>query len=377
MYKGIFKEVYINFLIVGHTHEDIDALFGRWSTKLKSKDYPTLPKLMKSFMECESYPVIPHFIEEVPDFKSFVDGYMGSSGNFLEGHSGSQQFKFCMDSDGWPIMEYKNLCTDSEWLPEHGKGIRLWNETEDGRPKVPNGTPLPLKPHEMKNFGEIKKGINGFIGLWNRMANEDDSGEFWQKNDLIKEYWRGVRTALDAPLQVQETLQDGFWPASRVTYDEVDRRQRDGTLCEEEAEDRPFVGRRRDRPPPSFRVAHDVHEGSFVVVRPADGDPKPFWLARAITKPNADPSHIKQIQIQYWTPTSVRNIDMETYTGWDTKEGNHWREDTVISPTWISTDSLMTAWFSLSKQTSKNPQVSIPSGQIDIIKASVAAFMNA
>ena len=28
VYKGIFREVYINFLIVGHTHEDIDAFFG-------------------------------------------------------------------------------------------------------------------------------------------------------------------------------------------------------------------------------------------------------------------------------------------------------------------------------------------------------------
>ena len=27
--KKIFREVYVNFMIVGHTHDDIDALFGR------------------------------------------------------------------------------------------------------------------------------------------------------------------------------------------------------------------------------------------------------------------------------------------------------------------------------------------------------------
>lgn len=27
--KGIFCEIYINFLLVGHSHEDIDAFFGR------------------------------------------------------------------------------------------------------------------------------------------------------------------------------------------------------------------------------------------------------------------------------------------------------------------------------------------------------------
>ena len=108
VYKGIFREVYINFLIMGHTHEDIDVMFGRWSERLKTNNYLTVPRLMKSFMECEAHPVIPHFIEEVPDFKRFVDGYLGSGGDFLSGHSKSQQFKFYMDSSGWPLMEYKN-----------------------------------------------------------------------------------------------------------------------------------------------------------------------------------------------------------------------------------------------------------------------------
>jgi hypothetical protein len=29
VHKGVFCKVYINFLIVGYTHDDIDALFGR------------------------------------------------------------------------------------------------------------------------------------------------------------------------------------------------------------------------------------------------------------------------------------------------------------------------------------------------------------
>ena len=53
-YHGVFQEMNINFLIVGHTHDDIDALFGRWSFKLRGTDYPTLPLLMKSFMDMES-----------------------------------------------------------------------------------------------------------------------------------------------------------------------------------------------------------------------------------------------------------------------------------------------------------------------------------
>ena len=68
-YHGVFQEVYINFWIIGYTHDNIDALFSKWSYKLKGIDYPTLPWLMKSFMDMESWLVIPHLIEEVQDFK--------------------------------------------------------------------------------------------------------------------------------------------------------------------------------------------------------------------------------------------------------------------------------------------------------------------
>ena len=33
--KVIFKEVLVSFLLVGHTHDDIDAFFGRWSMRLR------------------------------------------------------------------------------------------------------------------------------------------------------------------------------------------------------------------------------------------------------------------------------------------------------------------------------------------------------
>jgi hypothetical protein len=58
-------------MLVGHTHDDIDALFRRWSMLLRKENFLTIPLLMKSLMEVESIPIIPHLIEEVPDFKGF------------------------------------------------------------------------------------------------------------------------------------------------------------------------------------------------------------------------------------------------------------------------------------------------------------------
>ena len=79
------------------------------------------------------------------------------------------------------------------------------------------------------------------------------------------------------------------------------------------------------------------------------------------------------IKIQYWTPTSNRHINMETYAGWDT-EGNVWHEDRIIPSTWSSTDCIMTAWKPRFREATKDPKVKIPNLQIEIIKASVAAF---
>jgi hypothetical protein len=124
--KGVFREVYVNFLLVGHTHEDIDAMFGRWSYRLCANDYSTLPMLMKSLVDAEKQLVIPHLIEEVPNFKAFVDGFLYTGNDALEGHTNAQQFKFYKDGNGWPMMQYKLFCTDSEWLPRENGGIRLW-----------------------------------------------------------------------------------------------------------------------------------------------------------------------------------------------------------------------------------------------------------
>jgi hypothetical protein len=63
--KGIFREVYVNFMLIGHTHNDIDALFGRWSMSLRKENFPTTTLLMKSFMDVELVPTIPHSIEKV------------------------------------------------------------------------------------------------------------------------------------------------------------------------------------------------------------------------------------------------------------------------------------------------------------------------
>jgi hypothetical protein len=68
-----------------------------------------------------------------------------------------------VDSNGWPMMKYKIFCTDNDWLPKEGGGIKLWQEDEEGRPLWPRGEPAPLNVQPMRNVNEIVKGISGLI----------------------------------------------------------------------------------------------------------------------------------------------------------------------------------------------------------------------
>ncbi len=48
--REVFKEVRLGFLMVGHTHEDIDGCFGYLSKKLREQNNYILVDLMKVFM---------------------------------------------------------------------------------------------------------------------------------------------------------------------------------------------------------------------------------------------------------------------------------------------------------------------------------------
>jgi hypothetical protein len=219
---------------------------------LKKDSFPTIPLLMKSFMEVESIPTIPHLIEEVPDFKGLIARCIAQGDEALEGHTKAQQFKFYVDSNGCLVMKYRILCTDPDWLPKEGGGIKLWQEDEEGRALWPRGEPTSLSPQPMRNLEEILRGISRFMKYWEKLSDEDSTGEYRRHYEHLWYYWRAVKDALDFPIQPLPSLRDGFWPLSRIASAPEDEFIEDGNVREEYDEDDHFVGQRRDRPAPSF-----------------------------------------------------------------------------------------------------------------------------
>ena len=114
--RGIFEEIQVGFLLVGHTHEDIDAYFSHLLKALKSKNTFVLADLMKAFMQSHDLSFMSKFIQEVADFKSFIHGYQSSGVAHLIGLGEMHLFKFYVDDDGWPVMRYKKSTVDAQWL---------------------------------------------------------------------------------------------------------------------------------------------------------------------------------------------------------------------------------------------------------------------
>ena len=108
----LFKEVTVGFLVVGHTHEDIDAHFSYFLKLLKMKNIYVLADLMMAFMDSKNTTAfIPELVQEVADFKKFLYGYEHNSANKLIGLGEMHLFKFYVeengDNMGWPVMCYK------------------------------------------------------------------------------------------------------------------------------------------------------------------------------------------------------------------------------------------------------------------------------
>ena len=57
---------------------------------LTKESFPTIPLLMKSFMNVEAIPKIPHLIKEVLDFKKFIEDDIAVKESALLGHTKAQ-----------------------------------------------------------------------------------------------------------------------------------------------------------------------------------------------------------------------------------------------------------------------------------------------
>jgi hypothetical protein len=71
--RGVFREIYVSFLPVGHTHADIDQMFSRFSVYLRCHDAPCRAKLYRGLAESFTPAPSTNHIRQVCNFKKWLD----------------------------------------------------------------------------------------------------------------------------------------------------------------------------------------------------------------------------------------------------------------------------------------------------------------
>jgi hypothetical protein len=67
----------------------------------------------KTFMFFQDCPFILQLIQEILDFKSWVNGYLNDGLDVLVNHMDLHLFRFSMDKVKWLVMQYKVFPTDA------------------------------------------------------------------------------------------------------------------------------------------------------------------------------------------------------------------------------------------------------------------------
>lgn len=69
---GVFKNIKVGFLLVGHTHDQIDQMFIRFSKKLKYKSALTLPTMVEIIKGLHTPSPNIIFLEDTLDYMKLI-----------------------------------------------------------------------------------------------------------------------------------------------------------------------------------------------------------------------------------------------------------------------------------------------------------------
>ena len=119
---GYFAEIHLGFLLVGHTHEDIDQIFSVIFGTLKRQDVDSMQQLLDLVKEgtspTETFRISRH-LEYIWDWKKFITPYLFTCPCAFEGISKPHHFRFYLKNNK-TFVKTKHYARDSNWKPANG-----------------------------------------------------------------------------------------------------------------------------------------------------------------------------------------------------------------------------------------------------------------
>ena len=308
--KRVFKTVTMGFMMPGHTHDDVDAFFSKFSEALRRQTCYTLPQIMDILKGCVSAEVESTFLTEVPDWKSFIEPHLCSGKDTLIGTREPLQFQIAL-KDETPVIRYKMRSWHSQWLP--AEGIPIFKTLPNGFPDIPSGSPKPMQAStfHVRKDGEKKltEHLRSLVQYWREGLKVGQVSNYCTVIESVINYWERVIRSLEITPLSSSTLSTPFWPQSVQGSDLKRRRSEEVHQLKEH-----YFGPRCKRPKPAFDVDVDVVKDSFVLVKP-DSDIYPVWLGRCLQNPVIEDG-IKHVSVQYYIPIGRRGTEEERYQNW-------------------------------------------------------------
>lgn len=119
---GVFKKVRLSYLMVGHTHEDVDQMFSRISSALSKHSGTTLFRLHKVIHESFSPEPVTVDMANIWDIKSWMTPCLPRLKHL---HSRHHAFRFKRSTEGHVEMSYRTWSKSGrkEWKPS--KPLRI------------------------------------------------------------------------------------------------------------------------------------------------------------------------------------------------------------------------------------------------------------
>lgn len=179
----VFKKVKVNFLLVGHTHENIDQMFSRVSIALRTVDCLTLNQLM----ECarSSMQLVPNVTEVNSsfDWKEWLNG----CSNNLEDISFNHAFRVSWNSDNKIVLQSRQYAENSSHTWESSEIEVLKSNPSESTPPIEAIEPLSNEQLDSLRY------------LRSHLRDNMDEAHF---AGTVKDYW-------DSQIRFQEQVIEG------------------------------------------------------------------------------------------------------------------------------------------------------------------------
>lgn len=177
-------------MVVGHTHEDIDAAFSKISEKLRTKDAETLPTLLK---------IIPD-VSEIKFLYNIRDWLIPVINNFKQ-HTDPLHYRFKRDTQADVVNIYQKKTQDKPWVKLTFGAFSYDNK---GKPILPKGVPQLVQPSFERKINT--KRLNSCISSWNCLFRDQiqQTSKIWWTN-FVKYLEKMETSALFRSKEISET----------------------------------------------------------------------------------------------------------------------------------------------------------------------------